>query len=105
MVIYEINLDIDVDIFAEYMLWLKEHIQKMLKFPGFVKALTLQEERADQERKYITVQYSVESLEILNDYMAKHANRLRQEGLDRFANKFKISRKILVPLAKARKEQ
>lgn len=101
MIIYEINLVVEQDIFSEYMLWLAEHIQKILKFPGFSRALTLQEKNSEQEHQHIRVQYSVETQDFLNDYLTNHANRLRQEGLEKFANKFTISRKIFQTLGEA----
>lgn len=95
MVIYEVNIIVAADAFLKYKDWLKSHIRKMLAFPCFLRAQTLQEEKEnDSLHKYITVQYEVKSLELLNDYMENHAEILRQEGLAAFPQKFTITRRI-----------
>jgi hypothetical protein len=38
MVVYEVNLDVNADVFAAYRAWLDEHIGSMLALPGFVGA-------------------------------------------------------------------
>ena len=95
MVIYEVNIIVAADVFPQYKDWLKSHIRKMLAFPGFLRAQTLQEEKEhDALNKYLTVQYEVQSLEFLNDYTENHAEKLRQEGLAAFPEKFTITRRI-----------
>ena len=37
-VIYEVNLDIDAGIAAEYRSWLHAHVAQMLALPGFIDA-------------------------------------------------------------------
>lgn len=95
MVIYEVNIVVAADVFLKYKDWLKSHIRKMLAFPGFLRAQTLQEEKENDDlNKYLTVQYELQSLEFLNDYMENHAEKLRQEGLAAFPGKFTITRRI-----------
>ncbi len=95
MVIYEVNIIVAVDVFPQYTDWLKLHIRKMLAFPGFLRAQTMLEEKEnDALNRHLTVQYEVQSLEFLNDYMENHAEKLRQEGLATFPGKFTITRRI-----------
>ena len=61
MVIYEVNLAIDEGIYTEFRLWLKEHVNEMLQFPGFIQASIFKpelNEASDQEK--LTIQYQLE---------------------------------------------
>ncbi len=99
MVIYEVNLTIDQAIFENFLAWLNEHIKKMLTFPGFIEA-KLYEVLPDQAaiqtpQQLITVAYRLDSLNDLQHYLANHATKMRQEGLERFGQHFSATRRIL----------
>lgn len=97
MIIYEVNLEIQSEILAEYLVWLKKHIAEILQIEGFVKATIYKVERNDLENSYaFSVQYYLASREFLESYFANHSQRLRQEGIDKFGDKFKASRRILI---------
>ena len=44
MVIYEVNLSIDGDVYTQFQLWLIEHVKEILQLPGFIKARILKPE-------------------------------------------------------------
>ncbi|CAM2740789.1 Uncharacterised protein [Legionella steigerwaltii] len=95
MVIYEVNLAIDGDIFPQFQLWLKKHVKEMLQLPGFIQANVLKpetEETTDQEQ--LTVQYQLENRDFLNVYFAEFAPKMREEGLNLFQNKFSAQRRV-----------
>ncbi|MFO8840745.1 DUF4286 family protein [Legionella pneumophila serogroup 1] len=96
MVVYEVNLSIDNDIYKEYKGWLDEHIQEMLKFPGFVNATvmhqSLDSNRSDNQT-HITVQYQIESVEDLQNYFEEHAPKMRGDGVNRFNGRFTATRR------------
>lgn len=95
MVIYEVNLIIDKDIFPQFELWLKSHVAEMLLFDGFIQAYILhpeQEEQADCEQ--ITVQYLLENGVALDNYFREFASNMREKGLALFKDKFSASRRI-----------
>ena len=95
MVIYEVNLDIDEDIYAEYEIWLKDHIQKMLQFPGFIQATLLKEERGEgSAQEKLTVQYQLENRAALDRYFTEYAPQMRGDGLKLFQNKFNAERRV-----------
>lgn len=97
MLIYEVNLQIDLDIYNDYLIWLKPHIQQILNLPGFIKALLLAEQAiANQATKNITVQYHVESQEDLDNYLTNHAPQMRNDGLNKFKQKFTAARRIFI---------
>ncbi len=41
MIIYEVNLSIELELESAFIPWLKEHIEKILKLKGFVSASLL----------------------------------------------------------------
>ena len=95
MVIYEVNLFLNKEIVPEYLQFLKQHIVEMMTFDGFQKAATYFVAKAEDQVAY-TVQYTVESMDQLNDYFTKHADRMRADALQRFNGKFKAERRILL---------
>ncbi|MFT4058388.1 MAG: DUF4286 family protein [Legionella sp.] len=95
MIIYEVNLAIDGDIYSQFQLWLKEHAKEMLQFPGFIKASILKPENEDVSGKEkLTVQYQLENRESLNVYFSQFAAKMRDEGIRMFKDKFSAERRI-----------
>lgn len=97
MLIYEVNLQINKNVYLEYVTWLEKHIQEILCFPGFNKALLLKEQNTlSSTHANITVQYHIDSQENLNIYLTKHAPQMRADGLKKFKNKFTATRRIFI---------
>lgn len=96
MMIYEVNLTIDNDIFNDYYQWLIEHVETILTLPGFIKAIISKEMIAQPDPKStkITVYYTVESEQYLDDYLANQAPELRADGIEKFGDKFSAFRRI-----------
>ncbi|WP_133139667.1 DUF4286 family protein [Legionella genomosp. 1] len=94
MVIYEVNLAIDSDIYPEYQEWLKKHAEEMIQLPGFIKAKILKPEEAVSSQEKLTVQYVLESRAALDQYFTEFAPKMRGDGLARFEGKFSAERKI-----------
>ncbi|HHG8507952.1 TPA: DUF4286 family protein [Legionella pneumophila] len=95
MVIYEVNLLIDEDIYSQFELWLKEHAREMLQFPGFIKAYLLKPENEDTvNQKKLTVQYQLDNKNSLTNYFNQFAAKMREDGLKRFKDKFSAERRI-----------
>ena len=95
MVIYEVNLAIDGEVYTQFQLWLKDHIKEILQIPGFIEAHILKPENegfSGQEK--LTVQYQLEDRESLTRYFQQFAARMREEGINRFKNKFSAQRKV-----------
>lgn len=89
MIIYEVNIEVDDSILDAYNIWLKEHVQEILKIPGFEKAHIFRDE------KKFCVHYWVSSQSDLDNYLKSHAPLMRQKGIDLFKDKFKASRRFL----------
>ena len=99
MIIYEVNLLISPEILDEYTSWLNEHITTMLTFDGFHRAHVHSVDKQDDQIK-ITVHYEVESNEKLDEYFKNYAPKMRQEGIDKFGDKFSANRRILEQCSK-----
>lgn len=96
-VIYEVNLDIDAAIRAEYLDWLSAHMHEICALPGFVGAQLWEvaEPGAEPGRVSLCAQYTLRDGAALDAYLREHAPRLRAEGEARFGGRFRASRRVL----------
>lgn len=95
MVIYEVNLDINNEIFENFKVWLFAHVKEMVQFKGFLEAKILLENNEIKESQKITCCYLLDSQENLDNYLKNHAPAMRQDGINKFGNKFSATRRIL----------
>jgi quinol monooxygenase YgiN len=100
MVVYEVNLRIDPSIEQEFHEWLDAHIPEMLEFEGFLSAewFGVDPDESDPEqvgRISWTVQYRLDHRASLHKYLEEHAARMREDGLNRFGDKFAAYRRIM----------
>ena len=102
MIVYEVNLDVDVTVFAEYRQWLDEHVREMLKLPGFVSAEIFErlDPPAAEGQRSLCCIYRLASTEDLDRYLRDDAPRMRAEGMARFAGKFSATRRVLTALSR-----
>ena len=94
-VIYEVNLDADAGIEAAFDTWLRDHVADMLQLPGFQAAEILSDASAPGGRVRRTVQYRLRDQAALDDYLRFHAPRMRQQGVERFGDRFTADRRVL----------
>lgn len=92
--VYEVTLDIGADKLDEFDVWLKAHVREMLALPGFRDARVLKPEGAEPGAVRRVVQYTLSSRTDLDRYVAEHAPRMRAEGVKRFGDKLKASRRV-----------
>lgn len=100
MITYEVNLDIDVRLRDDYLAWLRAHVDEMLAFDGF-ESVVIEEvlDPASTAGRFILcVRYQVHGQANLDDYFAHHAPRMREDGIARFGDGFKATRRVLQPL-------
>lgn len=97
MIIYEVNLLIENNIFSDFKNWLKEHIAEMLMLDGFIEAKVLTDAASETntDKKILIVQYLVASLKDLQKYFDHSAKIMRQKGFDKFGKQFAAERRIL----------
>lgn len=88
MIIYNVTINIDDSIHNEWLTWIKEHIPQVLATGKFSEAkLTKVLVEEEMGGTTYSVQYRAKSREDLDDYYQQDAERLRQDGLKRFADK------------------
>ena len=89
MIIYNVTVNIDDSVHDEWLVWIKEHIPQVLATGKFTEAKMCQVMvKEDLGGITYSIQYTTDSKETLERYFKEDANRLRQDGLQRFANKF-----------------
>jgi hypothetical protein len=96
-VIYEVNLDVDAGIEADYRAWLRDHVARMLALPGFVDARTAEvlDPAPAPGRVVFCVHYRLRDEAALQDYFDRHADGMRGDGMARFGGQFRASRRVL----------
>lgn len=101
-IIYEVNLKVVQTIAQEYLSWLHDHVNEMLKQTGFLQARVYQDisenEQDVQSTCHYIVQYTVATRESLQQYFEHVAPLMRQQGIERFGDKFTATRRILQPI-------
>ncbi|HET9679741.1 MAG TPA: DUF4286 family protein [Gammaproteobacteria bacterium] len=92
--IYEVNLSVKPAIVDEFDVWLRGHVSDMLALPGFTSAeIFSADESADAHKR--VVQYRLRDRQALEQYLADHAPRMREDGIKRFGDDFSAQRRIL----------
>jgi len=88
MIIYNVTINVDKSINEEWLTWIKEHIPQVLATGKFTEA-KLTKVLVEEELGGATysVQYRAKSREVLDAYYRENAEKLRQDGLKKFADK------------------
>ena len=88
MYIYNVTINIDNSVHAEWLVWIQEHIQKTLNTGHFLSAkmtqVLIEEEMGGMT---YSIQYTAKTQADLTNYYAKDADKLRHEALLKFADK------------------
>lgn len=93
MVLYEVNLQIDPEIYEAYQSWLPEHIKALLTLPGFISAECFEVDSAP--KKQISVLYRLSDRASLDRYLTEDAPRMRKAATDLFGSQFQATRRIM----------
>ena len=96
--VYEVSLRVQRTIAAEYLPWLRTHIERMLTLPGFLHATlyAIDDQPATEDAGVAwCVHYRLRDRSALEDYLRDHAPRIREEGVLRFGAGFRAERRIL----------
>ncbi|MFT3897305.1 MAG: DUF4286 family protein [Thermomonas sp.] len=101
--VYEVNLEVEDAIAADYRDWLRGHVAEILALPGFLGASASEVVEPAPPAGFagLCVQYALESEAAFAAYLRDHAPRLRAEGEARFGGRFHARRRVLRPLAEA----
>jgi hypothetical protein len=96
MLIYEVNLTVEDEIYDDYFAWLVPHVKEILQFRGFTKAEISEDKTVENEsgQRKLIVHYTVSSDEDLHDYFVNHAAKMRAGAVEKFGNKFSATRRM-----------
>lgn len=88
MYIYNVTLSIDKSIHDEWLQWIHSHIPEVLATGKFSSA-KLTQVLIEEEMEGLTysIQYSAKTREDLDAYYKEDADRLRNGGMQKFADK------------------
>ena len=95
MIKYEVNLEIDQNIYEEFREWLRNHIQEILNLDGFMNAELYEENDPKNIKRKLTVSYGLDNLKSLQDYFEQNAVLMRNKTTNKFGDKVKSTRRIL----------
>lgn len=97
MILYNVTIKVEPAINEEWVKWMKEeHIPELMETGLFVDSRLMQIlELDDTDGITYAAQYYCEGMDQYNEYIDKHAPRLRQAGIDRFGEQFVAFRTIM----------
>jgi hypothetical protein len=101
LIVYEVNLDVEAALAEGYRAWLADHVAHMIALPGFTGARTFEvtDPAPAPDRVVFCVQYELHDQAALDAYLRDHAARMRADGVARFGERFRASRRVLRPAA------
>ena len=89
MYIYNVTINIEKSVKQDWLRWMQEkHIPEMLATGKFSEAKLSQVMVEEDQGITYSVQYTTDSKETLEKYYRENAEKLRQEGLTLFKEKF-----------------
>jgi hypothetical protein len=95
-VLYEVDYAADAEIVAPFDTWLRDHTADVLQFDGFLSAEILDDDaEAPPGRVRRIVQYRLRNRAALEAYLRDHAPRLRQQGVEKFGDRYSVQRRVL----------
>lgn len=98
MIIYSVTVAIDREIEDDWVAWMRDvHLDDVLATGCFERASFRRVLQPDlhRGRATYTTEYLCPSMERFETYEQEHAPRLRQDVLDRYAQRFSASRMLL----------
>jgi len=101
MIVYNVSIKVQEDIAGEWVQWIKGgHAQEVVD-TGMFSHFSFFElvEPYEEGAKTFVIQYFTDSEEKYNRYISEFAPKLRQDGLDRFKDKFVGFRTKLMQLS------
>jgi hypothetical protein len=96
-VVYEVNLAVDAEVLAAYRAWLADHVAEIVALPGFTGASTwdVVDPAPSAGVAHLCVQYALRDAAALAAYLREHAPRLRADGIARFGERVRATRRVL----------
>lgn len=96
MIIYNVTVKIDQDVHDDWLQWMQEcHIPDVMSTGLFLAHRLCRIFSDDPDGTSYAIQYTCESMENLQLYQQKHAQRLQAEHTARYRDKFVAFRTLL----------
>ena len=96
MIIYEVNLNISLNVYNKFDLWLNKHIEKMLSHKGFIECKRYTIKSDDIKNKNICLHYYIEDENSLQDYLDNYSKIMQKSAVLIFGKQFSANRRILL---------
>lgn len=95
MVVYEVSLEVDPSVWDDFQPWLLQHLDEMVALSGFVSARAWRNDEDAAEDGWIRLvcTYVLQDDAALGSYLREDAPRMREDGLKRYPNRFRASRR------------
>ena len=94
-IIYEVNLNVDASIAKPFKIWLGNLLDRMLQYPGFMRAEYWSELEPSVGEHGFSIRYELVDKRAFDNYIKNHAAGMRQDAESRFGARFKASRRLL----------
>lgn len=96
MIIYNVTIKVDNEILDEWLVWIAEHMPQVVATGCFERSsfFELLEPRVDEHRTFVA-QYMAKTQEDYQRYVNDFAPKMREEGMQKFGEKFVAFRSIL----------
>jgi hypothetical protein len=95
-VTYEVALEPEPEILGEFEAWLEYHVDDVIALPGFTGATIHKAEDPESGAALRVVRYQLADRRALDRYLEEHAPRMRAEGLAKFGNRFRATRRVVL---------
>jgi hypothetical protein len=93
---YEVALEPEPEILGEFEAWLEYHVDDVIALPGFTGATIHKAEDPESGAALRVVRYQLADRHALDRYLEEHAPRMRAEGLARFGDRFRATRRVVL---------
>lgn len=101
LIVYEVNLSIQNDVYRQHKNWFLNHIKEMVDSNDFIKVHIYEQLNLDPlddtfTKIYrLTARYYMKSYDILKKYLEKRAKNMRDQVVEKFGDKYTVSRRVL----------
>ena len=95
--VYEVDLEVEAAMAADYRAWLRGHVAEILALPGFLGATLSEVLDPVPQSGFVgfCVQYRLVDQAAYAAYLRDHAPRMRADGEARFGGHFRARRRVL----------
>ncbi|GJL93817.1 MAG: hypothetical protein DHS20C05_02220 [Hyphococcus sp.] len=91
-ILYEVVITVGSEIRADYLSWLRQHMDEMKTIDGFTSATLFNNSENENE---LTCHYGLTDMAAMEAYLNGAAKDMRADGIKRFGDKFIAKRRIL----------